>query len=174
MDKVLQVATLDKKKIELSKEKVDLHQLIRKTVEGFELIFDANEAEIHDHLKARNAIVYGDKTHLTNILFNLIDNAIKYSEHKARIEISTENHKSGIYLRVKDYGIGMTREQQKHVFEKFYRVPTGDQHDVKGYGIGLNYVLKMVKQHNGKIRLKSEPREGSTFRIYFPLAKNGK
>ena len=173
VDKVLQVATLEKKKIELVKEKVDLHELIQKTVEGFKLILNANEAEIHCSLKAKDARVYGDKTHLTNILFNLIDNAIKYSTHKARIEISTNNHKLGLHLRVKDYGIGMSRAEQKHVFEKFYRVPTGDQHDVKGYGIGLNYVMKMVKQHNGKIRLKSEPKVGSTFRIYFPLAKNG-
>lgn len=174
VDKVLQVATLDKKKIELSKERVDMHQLVRKTVEGFELILDANEAEIQTFLKARKSAIWGDPTHITNILFNLIDNAIKYTEKKARIEISTENYKNGIYLRVKDHGMGMSREQQKHVFEKFYRVPTGDKHDVKGYGIGLNYVLKMVKQHQGKIRLKSEPNLGSTFRIFFPLAKNGK
>ncbi|MEQ8624213.1 MAG: HAMP domain-containing sensor histidine kinase [Vicingaceae bacterium] len=174
VDKVLQMASLDKKRVELDKKEVDLHQVIKKTVTGFELILDANEAEIKQELKAKNAIVLGDELHLTNILFNLIDNAIKYSSEKSRILISTEEHKNGINLRVIDNGIGMTREQQKHVFEKFYRVPTGDKHDVKGFGIGLNYVFRMVKQHQGKIQLKSEPGSGSTFKIYFPQTKNGR
>jgi two-component system phosphate regulon sensor histidine kinase PhoR len=131
----------------------------------------SNEGEIKTSLKAKNAIIKGDEMHLTNILFNLVDNAIKYSKGKPEIEISTEDHKNGFYLRVKDQGIGMSREDQKHVFEKFYRVPKGDQHDVKGFGIGLNYVLKMVKKHHGKIQLKSEPNRGSTFRLFFPKSK---
>src|SRR5690554_4644373 len=127
-----------------------------------------NEGEITTKLKASSPIILEDEMHLTNILFNLVDNAIKYSKKKPFIEISTENHKNGIYLRIKDNGIGMSREEQKHVFEKFYRVPKGDKHDVKGFGIGLNYVLQMVKKHKGKIRLKSEPDNGSTFKIFFP------
>lgn len=168
VDKVLQMASLDKKRVELDRKKVDLHKVIKKTVSGFELILDANEAEIYLDLKASNAIVLGDEMHLTNIMFNLIDNAIKYSTEKARIQISTENHKNGLNLRVIDNGIGMSREEQKHVFEKFYRVPTGDKHDVKGFGIGLNYVFKLVKQHHGKIQLKSETGKGSTFKLFFP------
>lgn len=167
VEKVLQMATLDKKKIDLEKKKVNLHKVIAKTVKGFELILNDNEGIIEQRLTAKNPNILGDETHLTNILFNLIDNAIKYSTNKPIISISTENHKAGIYLRVKDNGIGMSREEQKHVFEKFYRVPTGDTHDVKGFGIGLNYVRKMVKQHHGKIQLKSEPKSGTTFRIYF-------
>ena len=174
VDKVLQMATLDKKKVDLDKEKVNLHEVIQKTITGFELILNNSEGIIEQELKAKDPFIFGDKTHVTNILFNLIDNAIKYSRHKPVIVISTENRKGGIYLRVRDNGIGMSREEQKHVFEKFYRVPTGDQHDVKGFGIGLNYVRKMVKQHQGKIQLKSEPKSGTTFRIYFPTAKNGK
>lgn len=174
VDKVLQMATLDKRRVELIKEKVDLHDIISKTVSGFKLILDASEGEIELDLKASKAYVLGDPMHLTNILFNLIDNAIKYSKRKPQILVSTADHKGGIYLRVKDNGIGMSREEQRHVFEKFYRVPTGDQHDVKGFGIGLNYVLKMVKQHQGRIQLKSETESGSTFRIYFPKIKNGK
>ncbi|MAY83621.1 MAG: two-component sensor histidine kinase [Flavobacteriales bacterium] len=171
VDKVLQMATLDKRRVELQKEKVNLHSIIEKTVSGFELILDANEAEIELSLKATKPYILGDEMHLTNILFNLIDNAIKYSDKKPQITVSTEDHKNGIYLRVKDNGIGMSREQQRHVFEKFYRVPTGDQHDVKGFGIGLNYVLKMVKQHNGRIQLRSEPKAGSTFKIFLPKLK---
>lgn len=174
VDKVLQMATLDKKRVQLEMKNVNLHKVIEKTAEGFSLILNANEGEIDLSLKASNPIVYGDEMHLTNILFNLVDNAIKYSQKKPIVNISTENHHDGIYLRVRDNGIGMTREEQKHVFEKFYRVPTGDQHDVKGFGIGLNYVRKMVKQHHGKIQLKSEPKSGSTFRIFYPKTKNGK
>lgn len=171
VDKVLQMASLDESRLDLDIQKVDLHKVIHKTVMGFELILSSNEGEIKTDLKAKNAVIMGDEMHLTNILFNLVDNAIKYSKGKPKIEISTENHKNGFYLRVKDRGIGMSREEQKHVFEKFYRVPKGDQHDVKGFGIGLNYVLKMVKKHHGKIQLKSEPNRGSTFRLFFPKAK---
>lgn len=172
VDKVLQMASLDEKRVELNVEEVNLHDIIDKTVTGFRLILDANEGEIITDLKATQPIIKGDPTHLTNVLFNLVDNAIKYCERHPRVEISTENHKNGIRLRVRDNGIGMNREEQKHVFEKFYRVPKGDQHDVKGFGIGLNYVLKMVKKHHGKIQLKSEPKSGSTFRIYFPKSKS--
>ncbi|MEQ8908654.1 MAG: HAMP domain-containing sensor histidine kinase [Vicingaceae bacterium] len=173
VDKVLQMATLDEKKVDLEMEKVDIHDIIEKTVIGFELILDANEGEIKTKLKATNPYVWGDKMHLTNILFNLVDNAIKYcGDKKPMVQISTKDHKGGIHIRVRDNGMGMSREDQKHVFEKFYRVPTGDKHDVKGYGIGLNYVRKMVKRHQGKIQLKSEPKSGSTFRIYFPQNKN--
>jgi len=174
VDKVLQMATLDKRRVELKKEKVDIHDVIEKTVTGFNLILKANEGEIQLDLQATNPIVWGDPVHLTNILFNLIDNAIKYSDKRPVILIATSDHKGGLYLRVRDNGIGMSREEQKHVFEKFYRVPTGDKHDVKGFGIGLNYVLKMVKQHHGRIQLRSEPRSGSTFRIFLPQHKHGK
>jgi len=173
LEKVLQIATIDKKKVLLEKKKVNLHQIIKNTVKGFRIILDSKEAEIECELKASHSTIMGDETHLTNILFNLIDNSIKYCERQAKIKISTENHKSGIYLRVVDNGIGMSRQDQKHVFEKFYRISAGEQEDVKGYGIGLNYVLRMVKQHRGKIQLKSQLKSGSTFRIYFPLAKNG-
>ncbi len=171
VEKVLQMATLDKKKVEMGKDEVDMHEAIQKTVTGFELILNANEGKIHTDLKAKKPIVKGDKTHLTNILFNLIDNAIKYSQRDPIIEISTENHKDGIYIRVRDNGIGMTKEEQKHVFEKFYRVPTGNKHDVKGFGIGLNYVRRIVRQHQGKIQLKSQLKSGSTFRVYLPTLK---
>lgn len=174
VDKVLQMATLDKNKVDLEFEDINIHDLIKSTISGFELILSSNEGKIDYELNATSPIVKADKTHLTNILFNLIDNAIKYSDKKPTILVSTANHKNGIHIRVKDNGIGMNREQQKHVFENFYRVPTNDRHDVKGFGIGLNYVMKMVKKHGGKIQLKSELHNGSTFRIYLPKSKNGK
>ena len=174
VDKVLQMASLDKNRLTLDMENVNIHEIIKKTVEGFELILDSSEGKIDMNLKASNPIIRGDKMHLTNIFFNLIDNAIKYSKNNPRIDISTVDHKNGIHIRVRDNGIGMNREQQKHVFENFYRVPTNDRHDVKGFGIGLNYVMKMVKKHHGKIQLKSELGSGSTFRIYFSNKKNGR
>lgn len=174
VDKVLQIAAIDKKKIKLQKEKTNLHKIIKKTIKGFQLALDKNEADIVCRLNAKKYYVHGDPTHLTNILFNLIDNAIKYCDRKAKVIISTENHKQGIYLRVIDNGIGMSRQDQKHVFEKFYRVSSeGTSEAAHGYGIGLNYVLKMVKQHHGKIQLKSQQKSGSTFRIFLPLVKNG-
>lgn len=172
VEKVLQMATLEKKKVEMDDEAVNMHEAIHKTVTGFELILNANEGKITTNLQAKNFLVRGDKTHLTNVLFNLIDNAIKYAQSNPEINISTEDHKNGIYIRVKDNGIGMTREEQKHVFEKFYRVPTGDKHDVKGFGIGLNYVRRVVKQHHGKIQLKSQLKSGSTFRVFLPKMKD--
>ena len=172
--KVLQIATLDKNRLNLEMEDVNLHDVIKKTVAGFELILDSNDGKIDVSLKARNPTIKGDRMHLTNVFFNLIDNAIKYSKNKPEILVSTVDYKNGLHIRVKDNGIGMTREQQKHVFENFYRVPTNDRHDVKGFGIGLNYVMKMVKKHHGKIQLKSELGSGSTFRIYFSTNKNAR
>ena len=174
VDKVLQMATLDKNRLNLEMEDVNLHDVIKKTVAGFELILDSNDGKIDVSLKARNPTIKGDRMHLTNVFFNLIDNAIKYSKNKPEILVSTVDYKNGLHIRVKDNGIGMTREQQKHVFENFYRVPTNDRHDVKGFGIGLNYVMKMVKKHHGKIQLKSELGSGSTFRIYFSTNKNAR
>jgi two-component system phosphate regulon sensor histidine kinase PhoR len=174
VEKVLQMATVDQKKVEMDTDEVDMHDAIKKTVSGFEIILNANEGAITTNLKAQNYLVKGDKVHLTNVLFNLLDNAVKYAQSKPEIDISTEDHKNGIYIRVRDNGIGMTREQQKHVFEKFYRVPTGDVHDVKGFGIGLNYVRRILRQHGGKIELKSQLKSGSTFRVYLPKYKHGK
>ena len=174
VDKVLQMATLDKNRLNLEMEDVNLHDVIKKTVAGFELILDSNDGKIDVSLKARNPTIKGDRMHLTNVFFNLIDNAIKYSKNKPEILVSTVDYKNGLHIRVKDNGIGMTREQQKHVFENFYRVPTNDRHDVKGFGIGLNYVMKMVRKHHGKIQLKSELGSGSTFRIYFSTNKNAR
>ena len=174
VDKVLQMATLDKNRLNLEMEDVNLHDVIKKTVAGFELILDSNDGKIDVSLKARNPTIKGDRMHLTNVFFNLIDNAIKYSKNKPEILVSTVDYKNGLHIRVKDNGIGMTREQQKHVFENFYRVPTNYRHDVKGFGIGLNYVMKIVKKHHGKIQLKSELGSGSTFRIYFSTNKNAR
>lgn len=169
VEKVLEIASLDTKNPNIYKQNINLHELIHETVSRFDTILQSRKGSILLKLDAENSTLQADKSHLTNVLFNLIDNAVKYSPNQPEIIISTENGKNGIYLRISDKGIGMDKESQKRIFEKFYRVSTGNLHNVKGFGIGLNYVKKMVKLHHGFIRLKSELGVGSTFKIYFPL-----
>lgn len=173
VEKVLEIASYDKKS-EIDREAVDLNLVVKETAKRFETIIKSRNADLILELEAENSIVTGDKTHLSNIVFNLLDNAIKYTPNKAVIKVSTRNNNGGIYLRVIDNGIGISKESQKHIFEKFYRVPSGNLHNVKGFGIGLNYVKKMVKKHSGYIKLKSELGKGTTFKVFFPLKeKNG-
>jgi two-component system phosphate regulon sensor histidine kinase PhoR len=120
-------------------------------------------------LKAARHAITGDPVHLTNVLFNLVDNAIKYSAERVDVMIATSSDAEGIELRVQDHGIGISRDDQRHVFERFYRVPTGNVHNVKGFGLGLHYVQQIVHAHHGTIRLRSEPGKGSTFILRLPF-----
>jgi two-component system, OmpR family, phosphate regulon sensor histidine kinase PhoR len=119
-------------------------------------------------LKAEDTIVNADKLHITNMLYNLLDNAIKYNKNNPEIKISTENFARDIVIKIQDNGIGMTAESQKKIFEKFYRVPTGNVYNVKGFGLGLNYVKELAKSHKGKIVVESELNKGSIFSLYLP------
>lgn len=168
VEKVLEIASLDKKS-EMNRQDVDLNEVVKETVARFETILKSRNARLKLELDAERSTIVGDKAHLSNIIFNLIDNAIKYTPENPVIEVNTRNKNGGIYLRIIDNGIGMNKESQKHIFEKFYRVPSGNLHNVKGFGIGLNYVKKMVKKHSGYIKLKSEIGKGTTFKLYFPL-----
>ena len=107
--------------------------------------------------------------HITNVLFNLLDNAVKYSKDEPRIVISTELKDEYLVVSVKDHGIGIQSEYVGQIFERFYRVPTGNVHDVKGFGLGLSYVKKIVDSHHGKIKVESAPNKGTKFMIYFPI-----
>lgn len=169
VDKVLQLATLEIDKLTLENELIDLHEIIKETVKSFELIIEHQQGKITCMLGAQKPVINCDRVHISNILFNLIDNAIKYSPEHPKIEISTDNYFSGIEITVKDNGIGISKENQKYVFEKFYRVPTGNIHNIKGFGLGLNYVDTIVKAYHGKVKITSKENEGTTFTIKLPF-----
>ena len=169
VDKILQVASLDMGDIELEKSDFDFHSLIKDTVQT--LCFEKCEERttVNYHLDAEKYVLTGDRMHITNIVVNLVENAIKYSEINPVINISTSNDNGDIVFSVEDNGIGMSQEVVKHIFDKFYRVPTGNIHNVKGFGLGLYYVKSMVEAHGGHIDVKSELKKGSKFDIYLPL-----
>ena len=172
VDRVLQLATLDSKNIVLNREIQDVHKFIREAVKGFALILQERKGKIEVRLEASKSNVLVDSLHFSNIIYNLLDNAIKYSRDEPNIEVSTANRKNSIEIRIVDDGIGIEEGQQKHVFDKFYRVPTGNLHDVKGFGLGLNYVKTIVELHSGQIDLESEEGKGSIFTINLPLAQS--
>ena len=117
---------------------------------------------------AINSKAYVDEVHFTNIIFNLLDNAVKYSSNEPEIVVSTRNDKKGIYVSITDKGVGIKKQDQKRIFDQFFRVSTGNLHDVKGFGLGLSYVKKIVDAHDGSIKLNSEYRKGTTFEIFIP------
>tara|TARA_B100000809_G_scaffold264895_1_gene322048 strand:+ start:2226 stop:3503 length:1278 start_codon:yes stop_codon:yes gene_type:complete len=170
VDKVLQLATLDKSKLKMENENIDIHKLITGSIKSFGLIVREKEGEISSSLKAEKFMFFGDKIHITNTLHNLIDNAIKYSAERPEVLISTNFNNNYIEISVKDNGIGVPSESQKHIFDKFYRTPTGNVHDIKGFGLGLNYVKTIVEAYEGSVKLISKENEGSTFVIKLPLS----
>jgi two-component system phosphate regulon sensor histidine kinase PhoR len=169
VERVLQVAQLDRDEFTLTKSEFDLHRLVRDTVQN--LCFEQCEEEttVNYHLDAQQHNLYADEMHIRNVLVNLVDNAIKYSRNGTRIDIYTRNRNNGITLSIEDNGIGMSPEAIRHIFDKFYRVPTGNIHNVKGFGLGLYYVKNMVNAHGGHIEVKSELNKGSRFDVYLPL-----
>lgn len=169
VEKVLQMATLDKKDLKIKKEFLSLHEIINDVAEKMNIQILNREGILSLELTAGNDQLEGDPVHLTNVVTNLLDNANKYSYEKPEIDVITESTSDGILLKVKDRGIGMTREAIKNIFNKFYRVPTGNVHNVKGFGLGLAYVKSMVEAHGGNISVKSEIGKGSEFNIYLPF-----
>jgi two-component system phosphate regulon sensor histidine kinase PhoR len=168
VEKVLQMALLDKKDFKLNLSDVNLHNIIIQAVEHANLQVEKKGGKVLAELGASKPIVKADKTHLSNIIYNLLDNANKYSPDAPRIKVRTQNSNGGIEITVEDKGIGMTKDQRKHIFDKFYRIPTGNLHDVKGFGLGLSYVKAMVSAHKGKIEVQSEPGGGSRFILQLP------
>ncbi|GAB3750077.1 hypothetical protein GCM10028817_10980 [Spirosoma pomorum] len=168
VEKVLQMALLDRGEIRLKLSQVNIHDVIERALNTIGLQIEQRQGEVDLDFEAENEIIEADDVHLTNIVYNLLDNAIKYSPDQLHITLQTRNLPDGISIKVTDKGLGMTKEQTNRIFEKFYRVPTGNRHDVKGFGLGLSYVRKMVEEHNGQIRVESQPGKGSSFEVILP------
>ena len=168
VDQVLQVAMLDRKKHDLKRSDTDIHACIRQSTERFQLTVQQQNGEIQLRLNAAQSIVSADNAHISNVINNLIDNAIKYSTQQPQISISTHSNKKGLFLTIQDKGIGIADENIKHIFKQFHRIPTGDVHNVKGFGIGLYYVKSIVEAHGGKISLSSKLGKGSIFTVFLP------
>lgn len=169
VEKVLQMAKIDKQDFKLRLSQLDLHQLIEQAVQNMSLKVDQREGKLTQDLKAEHYLIEGDQNHISNILHNLLDNAEKYSPEKPQIHISTKNVKDGIQITVSDKGIGMSKDALKNIFDKFYRVHTGNRHDVKGFGLGLSYVKALVSAHKGSINVSSELGKGSSFKLILPF-----
>ncbi|MES2621976.1 MAG: HAMP domain-containing sensor histidine kinase [Bacteroidota bacterium] len=169
IENVLQAARLDRGEFKLKITDINIHNLLNDIADSLELRIQSEKGELIRHLNAANPVVKGDTFYLTNAFYNLFDNAIKYKkEEHLKITVSTQNTPKGILIWVEDDGIGISKENQKKVFEKFYRVPTGNIHNVKGFGLGLSYVKVILGMHGGDIKVESESGKGSRFEIFIP------
>jgi len=169
IENILRISKLDNKELNLQKDRFDVNELIEAALDHVNLIVEDRGGEINTFFKADNSYVLVNQMHFTNVLVNILDNAIKYSPDAPKIEVYTENVKNFIFIKIKDYGSGMSKVALKRVFEKFYREHTGDLHNVKGHGLGLSYVKQIVDEHNGQVFAVSEKGKGSTFIIKLPV-----
>ena len=169
VETILQIASLDKNEIEFRYEHVSLHTIIEHAIETIGIQVHQRNGKISLYLNAEEPFIYGDSEHLTNLVNNFLDNAIKYSPEKPEITVATKNCEKGIILSVEDKGIGMTKAVQSKIFERFYRQSSGNVHDVKGFGLGLNYARSIIEAHKGDIKVFSEPGKGSRFEIFLPI-----
>lgn len=172
VEKVLQMALLDKEDFGLKISQMNLHEIIERAVENIGLQVDKRDGTAIADLQATSPLIEGDVTHISNVINNLLDNANKYSPENPEISVHTRNVDNGVEVIVKDNGLGMTKEAKKHIFDKFYRVHTGNLHDVKGFGLGLSYVKAIMTAHKGQIDVKSELGKGSSFILTFPVQIN--
>jgi two-component system phosphate regulon sensor histidine kinase PhoR len=169
VENVLRISKLEKKELEINKESNDIHSIIEDAIDHVNLIIDDRNGSITTHFDATRTSVLLNDVHFTNVFVNILDNAIKYSPDNPVIDIYTENVKEFVIVKIKDQGAGMTKAAQKRIFEKFYREHTGDLHNVKGHGLGLAYVKRILDDHNCQIFVESEKGKGSTFIIKVPL-----
>lgn len=170
VEKILQSARIEKQDIKLNLQELNAHDIINNVADNVNLqILDKN-GKLTVNTEAEHFKITADEVHFSNVVFNLLDNAIKYSKENLEISILTKNEKNMFVLQVSDNGIGMNKETQSRVFEKFYRAHTGNLHNVKGFGLGLSYVKAIVEEHGGKVKVDSALGKGSTFSIYFPIA----
>ena len=168
IERVLNIARIEQDDFKLDLKEVDANEQITAVVDSMALKIQKHNAQIALDLAADSSVIHADELHFTNVLYNLIDNAIKYSNNEPAIRISTKNDGNQLIISVADNGIGMNKEQQAKIFEQFYRIPTGNLHDVKGFGLGLSYVSTIVKRLKGQIGVRSEKDKGSVFDLKFP------
>ncbi len=167
VDKVLKLSMFEKKEMELKKEPVDILSVVNEVADSLKLQFEKNNAAL-TITGQQGATIQGDRLHLLSVVFNLLDNALKYGKENLVVTVSIAATDKDVVLTVTDNGIGIPAEYKDKVFEKFFRVPHGDTHNAKGYGLGLSYVAQVVEKHNGTIEIKSDPGKGSTFIITLP------
>jgi two-component system phosphate regulon sensor histidine kinase PhoR len=168
VENVLQTAILDKGDFKLKTERIDIRQVLEKVMKSLSMHLERKKGKLELQLNTERVMVEADPVHITNVMYNLIDNAIKYSKSEPHIIITVSETEKGLGIEVADNGIGISKDQQKRIFEKLYRVPTGNVHNVKGFGLGLSYVKAIVDKHFGQIRLESELGKGSRFLITIP------
>ena len=169
VENVLRISKLDKNELNLAKERIKLHDVVEDAISHVQLIVEDRGGYINTHFGAFKSAVLANDSHLTNVVVNILDNAIKYSEDSPKVDVFTENVKDMIILKIRDQGTGMTKATSKKIFEKFYRVPTGDVHNVKGHGLGLAYVKQILDNHDAEIFVESELNKGTTFIIKLHL-----
>ncbi len=169
VENVLRISKLEKNELNIKKERLSLDDILISAVAHMELIVKESEGEIKINLQAEKSFVLANQSHLTNVVINILDNAVKYSVGPPKVTITTENVKNYIILKIKDNGIGMSKSVQRKIFEKFFREHTGDVHNIKGHGLGLAYVKRILEDHHGQVFVESHKGKGSTFIIKLPL-----
>lgn len=170
VERVLQLATMDKDRLELKQDHVDLHAVVKEVTGSLKLALQERRVQLDLDLAAKHHTVTGDKVHLTNALFNLLDNALKYGREDTTIHVRSRSRGNELTISVQDHGIGIKGEDLRHIFERFYRVHTGNVHNVKGFGLGLHYVQQIAQAHGGGVSASSVHGKGSTFTLSLPLA----
>ncbi len=168
VEKVLQMAIFEKMKLKLNMMELDLHLIIEKAIENFALLIKNSGGTLHKELNATNSIALVDEVHFLNSISNLIDNAIKYSKEIPDITITTQNTRKGISLTIEDKGVGISKENISRIFDKFFRAHSGNIHNVKGFGLGLSYVKKIIEEHGGTVRVESQLNKGTKFTLFLP------
>ena len=166
VENVLRISKLEKNELNISKERLELHDLVEDAITHIELIVEDRKGYVKTHLNATKTSVLANESHFTNVIVNILDNAVKYSDDEPKIDVYTENVGNNVILKISDQGNGMSKQVAKRVFEKFYREHTGN---VKGHGLGLAYVKQIIDDHQGHISVESEKGKGSTFIIKLPL-----
>lgn len=169
VERVLQMAVLDQGHLILKKATVDMTEILNSVVQNFKIQIESKQGKLEIIDRTQESTVFGDRVHLMNVITNLLDNALKYSEGNPEISIEMKNSGMNFQISIKDNGIGISKENQKKVFDKFFRVSTGNLHDVKGFGLGLSYVKLIIDQHGGEITLSSELNKGAKFTILLPI-----